>query len=90
MAGRFRRAAMAAGAGLVAAAVVRELRKPSREREWHGRVAGLPYDFRPPTPARLRRAVWNPEGPLIQPHAFGIGYSVNFARLARLPRRPRR
>jgi hypothetical protein len=51
----FDRAAAVAAVALVAAAVVKELRKPPAERTWHGRVAGVvPYDFRRPTVARLR------------------------------------
>jgi hypothetical protein len=76
--------AAAAGA-LVGAAVARELDKPADAREWHGDVGGVPYDFRPPTLEKLRRSAWDPENPsLLTPHAFGVGWSVNFARLAAL------
>ena len=83
--------AVAAGVALVGAAVLTELRKPAGTRDWHGRIAGaLPYDFRPPAPARIRAALWDPASDqLFTPHAFGVGWSLNFARLARLsgPRR---
>jgi len=66
------------------AAVAKELGRPREERTWHGRILGLPYDFRPPTAARLRHAFWAPESDaLLTPHAFGIGYSVNLARVTR-------
>lgn len=78
-------AAAAFGAGLVAGALGQELRKPRREREWHGRVLRLvPYDFRPPTPARVRAAWWNRQDRrLFTDRPLGIGWSVNLARLFR-------
>ncbi|MFD0332123.1 DUF5808 domain-containing protein [Streptacidiphilus monticola] len=65
------------------AAVAKELARPAAERTWHGRIVGLPYDFRPPTAERLRAEFWAPDNPaLFTPHAFGIGYGVNLARVA--------
>jgi hypothetical protein len=66
--------------GLVAAAVYQELQKPSEERTWHGRVAGfVPYDFRVPTPERLREAYWNPDEPRIfTDRVLGVGWALNF------------
>jgi hypothetical protein len=71
---------------LVAAAIVTELREPPRRRNWHGRVFGLvPYDFRLPTPARVRRALWRPrDRRLLVPQAFGVGWTLNLGRVARL------
>lgn len=67
---------------LLVAAVVRELRLPAGERTWQGRVVGVPYDLRPPTPTRLRQAFWNPEDPrLLTPRPMGVGWAVNVARL---------
>lgn len=76
----------AAAVGLGVAAVVTELRKPPHQREGYGRVAGIvPYDFRPPTPEKLRRTFWDPDGDrLIVPHAFGVGWTVNLGRAYRL------
>lgn len=76
-------------AGLVVAAVAKELRTPAEERTWHGDLAGLvPYDLRPPTLARLRERVWAPEDPhLIVPRAFGVGWTLNVGRVVRLARR---
>jgi hypothetical protein len=76
--------AVVAGA-LAGAAVAKELNKPSDQRTWHGEVAGVPYDFRPPTLEKLRLSTWDPNNPqLLLPHAFGVGWSINFARLAAL------
>jgi hypothetical protein len=71
--------------GLTIAALVRELRLPAGERSWHGRIAYVPYDFRPPTLARVRERLWAPENKrLLVPQVFGLGWSVNFGRLAAL------
>jgi Family of unknown function (DUF5808) len=70
---------------LTLAAVAQELNKPEGERTWHGRVAGVPYDFRFPTFARFRDAYWNPENPRIfTDRVVGIGWAINLAQL--LPR----
>ena len=72
---------------VLGAALVRELRTPAAERTWHGQVAGVvPYDLRPPTLARLRATFWNPDGPLVVGQAFGVGWTLNLGRLARLMR----
>jgi hypothetical protein len=74
------------GAALVAAAVAQELRKPSAERTWHGRLGGfIPYDFRPPTLERFREAWWNPDDPRIfTDRVFGVGWAVNLGRVVKL------
>jgi hypothetical protein len=75
---------------LLAAAVARELSQPRSERQWQGRVAGIPYDLRRPTLARVRERWWSPEDPRqLTPHVFGVGWSVNLGR-ARALRRARR
>ena len=59
--------------------VVKELRKPEEEREWHGSLLGfVPYDFRIPSRAKLRDAYWAPErDALFSDAVFGVGWSVN-------------
>jgi hypothetical protein len=59
-----------------------------RHRRVHGEVLGfVPYDFRPPTLERARLRTWNPESPrILTPTTFGVGWSVNLGRLARLAR----
>lgn len=77
-----------AGAGLVAAAVVKEMRTPAERRDWHGDLAGLvPYDLRPPTLDRLCERMWAPDNPsLIVPRVFGVGWTVNVGRVVQLVR----
>jgi hypothetical protein len=70
-----------------AAAVVQEMSKPEWERTWHGNVLGIPYDFRPPTFNRIKDAMWNPEDErLFTPRPFGVGWTVNLARLMQMMR----
>lgn len=67
---------------LAVVAVVQELRKPADQRTWHGLVAGvMPYDFRKPTMDRIRQSSWNPEGPILTPKAWGLGWTINFGAL---------
>ncbi len=80
--GRLRRLVTLVTLGLLAAAVVQELRRPKEERDWQGHIAGVPYDLRPPTPTRLRAAYWNPDDPRIfPPRPAGVGWAVNVGRL---------
>ena len=74
------------GFALLGAAVVKELRLPARKRRWNGRIGPFPYDLRPPTLDRARERLWNPKGSLLSPHVFGVGWTVNFGRLAALVR----
>jgi hypothetical protein len=71
---------------LLAGLVIWELRKPEDEREWHGTIAGvMPYELRPPSLDRIRRTIWDPEREsLFGPTVFGVGWSVNLGRLARM------
>ena len=82
-----RRLVALAAVGLTVGAVVQELRKPAGERTWTGRVAGLvPYDFRwPVTGERVLAEWWDPDNEaILTPHAFGVGWGVNLARVAQL------
>jgi hypothetical protein len=69
--------------GLGAAAIVQELRKPAKDREWHGTVAGfVPYDFRFPTVDRIKQRWWNPNtDQVLTPQVFGVGWTINWARV---------
>jgi hypothetical protein len=79
---RMRRFAKLVGLALTLAAISQEMAKPESERTWHGKVMGIvPYDFRPPTWSRIRRAYWNPEDPrLFTDRVFGVGWAVNLYR----------
>jgi hypothetical protein len=68
---------------LVVVAIVQELRKPADQREWWGKVGPVPYDFRPPTLERVRSRLWAPDGPLLPPQPFGVGWTLNLGRLLR-------
>ena len=69
---------------LTLAAVAKELNKPEGQRSWHGRVAGVPYDFRFPTPKRFRDAYWNPNDErLFTDRVIGVGWALNFAQVVR-------
>ncbi|MGK3206367.1 DUF5808 domain-containing protein [Amycolatopsis sp. MEPSY49] len=60
---------------------------PPRPVEPQGRAAGLPYDWRRPTAARIRARIWNPgDRRLWTPKTFGWGYDLNFYWVAH-PRR---
>ncbi len=79
---RLKRLVRAALFFLTLAAVAQELSKPEGQRTWHGRVAGVPYDFRFPTLRRFRDAYWNPKDDRIfTARVVGIGWSINFAQL---------
>jgi hypothetical protein len=44
-----------------------------------GHKAGVPYDLRRPTKARLKSRLWNKADPhLFPPKAFGAGWTINF------------
>jgi hypothetical protein len=71
-------------------AIIKELRKSAGERTWHGKVADfVPYDFRKPTAARIRRTYWNPEGPILSGKVWGVGWAPNLGAVMRLVRRSR-
>ena len=68
--------------------MLRELRRPDGEREWHGSIGPVPYDLRVPTLARARERWWSPDDPrLVQPAVFGVGWTLNVGRAWRLLRR---
>ena len=83
---RLQRFAKLAGLALTLAAISQEMAKPEPERTWHGKVMGfVPYDFRPPTWERIRRAYWNPEDPrLFNDKVLGVGWSINLYRASQL------
>ena len=70
--------------GLVGLAIAKEMSQPEDERQWHGRVAGVPYDFRPPTAQRFRDAFWSEHAGLVTPTPWGMGWTINFHELLRM------
>jgi len=86
---KIRRAIRLVTLGLAVAAVVKELRTPADEREWHGVVVGfVPYDFRIPTIARVKQRMWDPDSAhVVGPRVFGVGWTVNFGRVVAGARR---
>jgi hypothetical protein len=73
----------AVGLAALLTAVAHELRKPAASRTWHGTVwRFVPYDLRRPTLHRFYASVWAPDDPhFIRPRAFGVGWTVNFAKV---------
>ena len=72
---------------LAAAAVVKELRTAPEEREWHGTLGFVPYDFRLPTFDRFKERMWNPQADhLISPRVFGVGWTLNTGKVVALVR----
>jgi hypothetical protein len=74
-------------AGLIAVAMLisalgREFSKLAAERSWQGKVwQVVPYDFRPPSRARVRQRMRAPDRPgLISPQVFGVGWTLNLGR----------
>ena len=62
----------------VAIAITQQFQRPSEERTWYGKIAGIPYDFRLPTVERIRDTFWNKNtSQIFLPQAFGIGWSIN-------------
>ena len=50
-----------------------------REKKSRGVFYGIPFDFRVPTPERIRERLWNPDDPRVfTPMVFGAGWSINF------------
>jgi len=54
-----------------------------RTKQSHGRYLKVPFEFRFPTPQRIRKRLWNPEDKRIfTPSVFGVGWSVNVHKVA--------
>lgn len=83
---KFRKLVKWIGIALTAMAVWEQLRRPKVARTWEGEVLGfVPYDFRVPTVERARSRWWNPtDDRLFVPAVFGVGWTVNLARVPKL------
>jgi Family of unknown function (DUF5808) len=74
--------------GTTIVAILQEVRKAPEDRQWHGKLGFVPYDFRVPTPSRIRQRLWNPDDDrILIPQLFGVGWGINLGRVARLLRR---
>jgi uncharacterized membrane protein len=71
---------------LIGLAIREQLQMPKDQRTWHGTLFTIPYDFRWPTMKRLREAFWNKDtARVLVPHAFGMGWTINFYPLINPP-----
>lgn len=69
---------------LAVLAVLDQIGRRPGDRDWHGRVLGVPYDFRLPTVDRLRARLWNSDDErVIVPQVVGIGWTINLYQLRR-------
>ena len=49
-----------------------------RTNRSHGTFLRVPFEFRLPTPRRIKERWWNPEDDRwFTPHVFGVGWSLN-------------
>jgi hypothetical protein len=79
---RVKRAVRMVWVALVSAAIADAFRNNRR----HGELFGfVPYDFRLPTADRAKQRAWNPDSQrVLTPVTFGVGWTLNLGRLARL------
>jgi hypothetical protein len=69
---------------LALVALLDQLGRHPSERDWHGTILGVPYDFRAPTLERVRASFWNPiDERILTPQVFGIGWSLNLYQVVR-------
>lgn len=55
---------------------------PPTSDDEQGKVAGVPYDWRRPTAARIKSRWWNPDDRrFFTPKSFGWGYDINLYRV---------
>ncbi len=55
-----------------------------KTRQSHGRFLRVPFEFRVPTPQRIRQRLWNPdEESVVTPQAFGVGWTLNLYQVTR-------
>ncbi len=55
-----------------------------KTRQSHGRLLRVPFEFRVPTPQRIRQRLWNPDDEsVVTPQAVGVGWTLNLYQVAR-------
>lgn len=74
---------------LVGLGIADQLKRPSGERTWHGKIWGvIPYDFRVPSLEKLARSMWDPgDERVLKDRAFGVGWDLNLGAVAKAPDR---
>ena len=69
---------------LAVLAVLDQIGRRPEDRDWNGRIFGVPYDFRLPTLDRAITRLWNPEDErILVPTVVGLGWTVNLYQLKR-------
>ena len=57
---------------------VAAVRHAIKSRQSHGSFKGVPFEFRFPTPSRIKERAWNPDDKRIfTPNVFGVGWGIN-------------
>lgn len=65
-------------------AMVDQLGRKPEDRDWHGSIIGVPYDYRMPTADRLLSRIWNPDDErILVPIVFGVGWTLNLYQVRR-------
>ena len=65
-------------------ALLDQLGRAPADRNWHGRIVGVPYDFRQPTLDRIRDRLWNANDErILTPHVWGVGWTINLYQVRR-------
>ena len=55
-----------------------------QSRQSHAKFLGVPFEFRFPTPGRIRERCWNAgDARIFTPHIFGVGWSLNACQVLR-------
>lgn len=68
---------------LALSAIFKEWSQPRWMRSGAGDVLGIPYDFRRPSTDDLKERLWNPEGTVVTPPAWGVGFALNVPAMLR-------
>ena len=55
----------------------------ARSGRSRGRMLGIPYDFTPPGPERVRDRLWSRESRIVTGPVFGAGWSLNLREIGR-------
>ncbi len=57
---------------------VAAVRHAIKSRQSHGRFKGVPFEFRLPTPSRIKERAWSADAKRVfSPNVFGVGWGIN-------------